>query len=573
MKKKELKRQHITQLLLSLVILMLAVFISSKLFFRVDLTAEKRFTLSDETKTALRKLDDVVYVKVYLEGEMPVGFKKLHNAIRETLDEFRVYAKSNIQYEFINPSESSDETSRRKVYRDLSKKGVQITNIQSHDKEGSASEKILFPGALISYQGNEIPVGFLKNNIMLSADENLNNSMQTVEYALIKGIVDLTNKNVQKIGFLEGQGELSNMQIADIDKELSNYYRVEPVLIQGKPDALDPYKVVIIAKPAKAFTEQDKFVIDQYIMKGGKVLWFVDQVNVNTDSLANGATVGFINDLNIDDQLFTYGVRINPNLVQDIQSNQLPVSTAGADNQPKFTMAPWLYYPIISPLVDHPITRNLNLIWIRYGSQIDTLAVPNIRKTPLLKTSMYSRTLKAPLYIRLSEVKEQMVRSDFNKPYQTMAVLLEGKFPSLFRNRKAQDILPETKTVVVTQSVPNKMIVVADGDLLANDVRMSSQGPMITALGFDKYTKQTFGNKEFVVNAIDYLTDESGLMALRAKEFKLRILDKARIRDERVKWQVINTVLPVLLVIAFGLYYNSLRKKKYAQQQQDGNIR
>ena len=291
----------------------------------------------------------------------------------------------------------------------------------------------------------------------------------------------------------------------------------------------------------------------------------MDEVNVNTDSLANGATIGFINDLNIDDQLFTYGVRINPNLVQDVQSNQLPINSGNVGNQPRWTMAPWLYYPIISPLVDHPITRNLNLIWTRYANQIDTLTVPNIKKTPLLKTSVYTRLLKAPLYIRLSEVKDQMVRSEFNKPNQIIAVLLEGKFPSLFRNRQAKDILPEVSAPIVTQSVPTKMIVVADGDLIANDVRMSPKGPMITALGYDKYTRQTFGNKEFVINAIDYLTDESGLMALRAKEFKLRILDKARIRDERFKWQMANTVLPVLLVIGFGLYYNSLRKKRYAK--------
>ena len=392
--------------------------------------------------------------------------------------------------------------------------------------------------------------------------------MQTVEYALIKGIFDLTNKNVQRIGFLQGQGELSNMQIADIDRELSNSYKVEPILIDGKPGALDSYKLVVVAKPSKPFKEQDKFVLDQYIMNGGKVLWFMDEVSVNADSLANGATIGFINDLNIDDQLFTYGVRINPNLVQDVQCNQLPINAGTTGGQPRFVPAPWLYYPLISPIVDHPITRNLNLIWAKFASQIDTLAVPNIRKTPLLKTSTYTKLVKAPLYIRLSEVKDKMVRSEFNKPNQTIAVLLEGQFPSMFRNRQAKDILPGSTGILRTESVPTKMIVVADGDLIANEVRMSAKGPMITPLGFDKYSKQTFGNKEFVVNAIDYLTNESGLMSLRAKEFKLRILDKARIRDERFKWQMINTILPVLLVIGFGIYYNSWRKKKYAKSPQ-----
>lgn len=535
--------------------------------FLVDLTTEKRFTVANESKTILKNLDDIVYVKVYLEGDLPVGFKKLRNAIRETLDEFRVYAKSNIQYEFINPSENPDEKTRNSIYTDLEKKGLKGIGIKSHDKEGGETDKVIFPGAIVTYKGTDFPVKLLMNNVSLSAEENLNNSMETVEYSLIKGIYDLTNKNVAKIGFLEGQGELSNMQIADIDRELSNYYKVEPVLINGKPGTLDSYKAIIIAKPTLAFKEQDKFVLDQYIMNGGKVLWFMDEVNVNADSIASrGATVGFINDLNIDDQLFTYGVRINPSLVQDIQCNQVPIITAGTTGQPRPVPAPWLYYPLISPLVDHPITRNLNLIWTKYPSQIDTLAIPGIHKTPLLKTSQYTKLVKAPLFIQLSEVKNKMVRSDFNKPNQTIAVLLEGRFPSLFRNRQTKDILPESTAQLKTESQPTKMIVVADGDLLANDVRMSPKGPMITPLGFDKYTNQTFGNKEFVINALDYLTNESGLMALRAKEYKLRILDRALIRDERLKWQMINIILPVLLVIAFGLFYNSSRKRRYAQQ-------
>ena len=565
MKKNELKRQHIIQLVLSLVILSLVVFISSKAFFRVDLTSEKRYTLSPETKTILTHINDVVYVKVYLEGDLPVGFKKLHNIIRETLDEFRVYAKTNVQYEFINPSESSDTKVRESQYADLANKGLKEVNIKSHDKEGGESEKKIFPGALITYNGNEIPVGLLRNNTTLTADENLNNSMQVVEYELIKGIFNLTNRNIQTIGFLDGQGELSRMQVADIARELSNYYKVDGVTISGRYNALDSFKAIIVAKPTKQFNEQDKFVLDQYIMNGGKVLWFVDEVNVNTDSLANGSTVGFINDLNIEDQLFTYGVRINPNLVQDVQCNKLPINVGTSADQPRLVRAPWLYYPLISPLVDHPVTGNLNLIWAKYASQIDTLAISNVKKTVLLKTSSNTKLVKAPLYIRLSEVKNNLDHSEFNKPNQCIAVLLEGRFPSLFRNRQVKDVLPGDVHSLKAESITTSMIVVADGDLIANDVRMSPKGPMITALGFDKYSQQTFGNKEFVVNALDFLTNQSGLMTLRSKEFKLRLLDKTRIRDERFTWQMINTLLPVFLVIVFGIYYNSIRKKKYAK--------
>jgi ABC-2 type transport system permease protein len=564
MKKKELKKQHIIQLAFALVILALAAFISTKAFFRIDLTSEHRYTLSTETKTILKQLDDIVYVKVYLEGDLPVGFKKLRNNIRETLDEFRVYAKDNLQYEFINPSESNDTKTRNKIYGDLYNKGIQPTSIKARDKEGGASEKVVFPGALISYKGVEIPVGLLQNNATLSAEENLNNSAQTIEYELIKAIYNLTNKKVEKIAFLEGQGELNEMQTGDITRELSNYFQVDRGTINGKIGILDAYKAIIVARPTRPFAEQDKFVLDQYIMKGGKVLWFVDAVNVNPDSLANGSTFGFINNINIDDQLFTYGVRLNPNLVQDIQCNILPVSAGETGTQPRWIPAPWLYYPLISPLVDHPITRNLNLIWAKYASQIDTLAVPNIKKTFLLKTSAFTKLVNVPVYIRLEEVKRNPVQKEFNKANQPIAVLLEGQFPSVFRNRLVKNMMPGAEKNFKDKSAHTKMIVVADGSLIANDVRITPNGPMLSALGYDKYTKQTFGNKDFIVNAVNYLADETGLISLRAKEFKLRVLNKAKIGDERLKWQIINTILPVLLVIGFGLYYNYLRKKKYA---------
>jgi gliding-associated putative ABC transporter substrate-binding component GldG len=564
MKKTQIRKQHIIQALFSLIIIILIAFISTRIFFRVDLTSEQRFTLSGETKTNLKKVDDIIYVKVYLEGDLPVGFKKLHNAIKETLDEFRIYAKDNIQYEFINPSENSDTKVRNKIYGELYHKGLKPVNIQSHDKEGGSNEKIIFPGALISYKGIEVPVGFLKNNVTLSPDENLNNSIQTIEYELIKIIYNFINKKVEKVAFLFGQGELDPMEVQDITLELGNYFQVDQGAIDGKPGILNDYKAIIIARPTKPFNEQDKFVLDQYIMNGGKVLWLVDAVKVNTDSLAKGSTFGFINNTNIDDLLFTYGVRVNPNLVQDVQCNTLPINASLAGNQPKWVPTPWPYYPLISPIVDHPITRNLNLVWARYASQIDTIATNKVKKTFLLKTSAYTKLVNAPSFISLDEVRRTPSRNEFNKSNQPIAVLLEGQFQSVYRNRPVKNIMPGAETSYKALSVPTKMIVVADGKLIANDVRMTQKGPMITALGFDKYTSQTFGNKDFIVNALNYLTDESGLISLRAKEFKLRVLNKTLIREERFKWQMINIVLPVLLIIGFGLYYNYSRKKKYS---------
>jgi ABC-2 type transport system permease protein len=301
-------------------------------------------------------------------------------------------------------------------------------------------------------------------------------------------------------------------------------------------------------------------------MNGGKVLWFIDGVNVNIDSLANGYTFGFINKINLDDQLFNYGARINPTLVMDIQCNILPVQSGMNGNQPRWVPAPWLYYPLISPLIPHPVTRDLNLVWARFASVIDTIAGNNnVKKTFLLRTSSQTKIVKAPVMIRLDEVKHNPVREEFNMPNQPIAVLLEGKFRSVFRNRDINKIIPQISSSYKAEGSAAKMIVVADGNMIANDIKITPQGTMITPLGYDKYTRQTFGNKEFIVNAVNYLTNESGLISLRNKELKLRLLDKKRIRDEKVKWQVINTVLPVIIIIGFGILFNRYRRKRYGK--------
>jgi ABC-2 type transport system permease protein len=567
MKKINLRKQHITQLAFSFVILLLLFYLSSKIFFRLDFTSEKRYTLSPKTKEVLRSLDELVNVKIYLSGDMPVGFKKLRNSIQETLDEFRIYAGDNIQYEFINPLENPDPKVKERIFTELYQKGLKPTNIQVKEKEGGKTEKILFPGAIILYNGTEVPVNFLKNSVGLTAEENLNNTIQNIEYELVKTIYNLTNKKIDKIAFLEGHGELNELETGDITRELANYFQVDRGKISDNPAILNAYKAILIAKPTLPFPEKDKLVIDQYIMNGGKVIWFLNGVNVNIDSLANGATLGLVNSINLDDQLFTYGVRVNPNLVQDIQCNILPVQAGMNGNQPKWVPAPWMYYPLISPLVQHPVTRDLNLVFARFASTIDTIGSNAlIKKTALLKTSEGTKLVNAPLYISLSEVKQNPKKEEFNKSNLPLAFLLEGQFKSVFRNRNANQIMPGWNKKIMNLSVPNKMIVVADGDMIANDVRMTPKGPMLTALGYDKYTQQTFGNKDFIVNAVSYLTDENGLLSLRSKEYQLRLLNKKRITEERFKWQFINTLLPVFIVILFGIIYNQRRKSKFTSQ-------
>jgi ABC-2 type transport system permease protein len=565
MSNKKQKKADLVQLLLMIAIILSLVYISQFFFTRVDLTSEKRFTLSTATKKILKNLDDVVFIRVYLDGDLNIPFKKMQKNIKETLDEFRVYAKDNVQYEFVNPFKDVSDKERNQIIKDLYDKGLQPTNIHSKDKEGGVAEKIIFPGAVISYRGVDLPVNLLKNNPTQSADQNINNSIEALEYEFINTIHSITNKKTEKIAFLEGQGELNEYQVGDITRELANYFQVDRGRINGKPGILDPYKAIIIAKPTKRFSEKDKYVLDQYIMHGGKVLWFLNAVQVDLDSLAGGGTIGFSYNLNLDDMLFRYGVRINPDLIQDIQCGSLPVNVALNGNPPKFAQAPWLYFPLLTPAEGVPVTQNLNLVKSEFASSLDTIAArKDVKKTVLLRTSKFTKLVETPVMINLSEIRNEPDQKQFNKSNIPVAVMLEGTFDSDFKNRLVQDYFPDKKIDFIAKSEPNKMLVVADGNIIRNDIRVTPQGTMISPLGLDKYTGQTFGNKDFITNAVNYMTDDYGLIKLRGREFKLRLLNREKITSNRLEWQLINTLAPVLLVILFGLFVLYLRKRKYA---------
>jgi gliding-associated putative ABC transporter substrate-binding component GldG len=565
MNRKELKKQNITQLILAICIVVVAIIIASYSFFRIDLTQEKRYTLSDVSKNILHTLPDEVLVKVYLDGDIPIGFKRLSESVREMLDEFRVYAGNNVQYQFIDPYSNSDPKSVDALVKSLYDKGIQPTNVKIKDAKGGFTEKMVIPGALVSYNGVEFPINLLSNNPGLSGEQNLNNSVQALEYKLINAIHSLSNTKLEKIAFLEGQGELDQYQVGDITRELANYFQVDRGSINGNVHALDVYKCVIIAKPQKPFTEEDKFVLDQYLMNGGKILWFIDPVKLNTDSLAKGGTLAFIQDLNIDDQLFKYGIRVNPVLLQDVQCSLLPVNTSESGTQSKFTPEPWLYNPLLSASPYHPASRNLNMVLTDFCSYIDTLdSYGKTKKSILLESSKYTHIKGVPSMISLSEINEQHQQSDFDKSFLPVAVMVEGTFTSNFKNRMLSQLKINGTYKFRSQSVPTKMLVVADGDIIRNDVRTTPQGILISPLGFDKYISQTFGNKEFVLNVVNYVTDETGIMNLRTREVKLRLLDKFKVQDEKLKWQLINVILPVILVVLAGIGSTYWRRRKYA---------
>lgn len=561
-----MKIKNLVQFFLTILILGLIIYLSSVLYFRIDLTSEKRYTLTNATRNILRNLEQEVFIQVYLEGEMPIGFKNMRRATKELLDEFCIYSRKKVIYEFINPAESPDQKVRNEVFRELDSKGLKATNALFSDKEGGRSQKIIFPGAIVNYNGMEMAVNLLKINPSLTSSQNLNNSIEGLEYEFIHVIKNISSDTIYKVAFIEGHGELDEYQVGDITMELARFYQVDRGVIGGKPGILDDYAAVIVAKPREAFSEADKFVIDQYIMNGGGVLWLIDAVRVDWDSLVQtGVTVGLVEQINLDDQLFKYGVRINPNLIQDINCAIIPINTAFVGQQPKYVPAPWLYFPLLFPLENHPVTKNLNLIRSEFVNVIDTVGGDGrIKKKILLRSSKDTRVVSVPVFIRLEDIKNPPAEREFNKPFQSAAVLLEGEFESVFKNRMISQYIKNQDIDFRDQSILNRMIIVADGDIIRNEVSVRADRIIPLTLGQDRYTQQTYGNKDFILNAVHYLAGETSLVEIRSRTLTLRLLDKTKIINEKFKWQLINTVLPVLILVLFGLVNWYFRKRKFA---------
>jgi ABC-2 type transport system permease protein len=578
-KKTNIKSANLTQFALGVIIIILLNIIGSYVFTRIDLTTEKRYSLSDATKKMLDNIHDLVFFRVYLEGEFPAGFKRLARETKEMLDEMRAY-NPNIEYEFINPSQNPDDRERQKIYRQLVEKGLSPTDLKVKTKDGT-STKIIFPGAIASYHGHEMPVELLLSQRTATPEEILNNSIENLEFSLADAIRKLVANHRPKIAFIEGHGELNQKETADITLAFRDYYTVERITLNEQLNSLtkrtlldsinnkysitNKYDAIIIAKPDSAFSEKDKFIIDQYIMRGGKVLWLVDPVFASMDSLqVNFETMGISMDLHLTDMFFKYGVRLNNNLVMDLNALQIPIKVGEMGNQPQFDFFPWYYFPILTPTSDHPIVRNLNAIKTEFISSIDLVNDnPQIKKTILLSSSRYSRTVNVPAEITLAILGEKPDERLYNKQHIPVGVLLEGQFESLYANRLPPEITDDKGIGFQETSKNTKMIVIADGDIIKNQMQLSNGNYIPLPLGYDKYTGQQFGNKELILNTMNYLTDDSGLISIRSKELKLRLLDRTKVEKERTYWQVLNTIAPVILVLIFGLIQAYFRKRKY----------
>lgn len=574
--KKDLRRSNWIEFGASILIVIFVNVIGYYLFFRLDLTAEKRYTLSKSTKEMLKKVDEPVLYRVYLEGDFPSDFKRLQNEIKEMLNQFRAYNK-NVEYEFVNPNNFDDPKERQVFYQKLAQKGIQPTQIQVNTGNGVTTQ-VLIPAADVIYKGSETSIQLLQNQKYVDQADLLNNSIQNLEYVLSNAIRALARGQKPMVGFMRGHGELELGNMSDIISSLYEYYNLDTVVMNENINSLttrtadkdsvyhfhNKYDLIIIAKPTKPFSERDQYILDQYVMYGGKLLWLVDALNADMDSLAYAPqSVATRLPINIDDMLFTYGVRINPDLIMDIRCRPIPMTVGMVGDKPQIQFMPWLYFPEIVPMSSHPIVRNLDLIKTDFPSSID-LIDNEIDKTVLLTTSEFSRVKNAPVIYELNESKIEPDRRLFTRSQLPIAVLLEGKFKSAFRNLLTPDFaeIPAMGFREIGDST--QMIVISDGDVIKN--RFNFNDGTGYPLGYDFYTETMYANKSFLLNCVDYLVGEKGYMASRSRDIKLRKLNVMKVKEDRLGYQIINVVLPSVIIIIAGIVIVIVRRKQYRKK-------
>lgn len=552
-----------TTLMRTIAVLLILGVISSLTFTRFDFTKEKRYTISRVSRRVMSDLNKPVKIFVYLQGDnFPGGMKRLQRATRDMLSDLQAYSNNNLTYVFVDPLKGQNQDEQQQTLQNLAALGIQPSNLSVKTDDGTI-QKLIVPAALVTANGKQVAVNLLQTRIGLSYDEVLNNSVQNLEYAFASAIKKAETGGKPIIAFTAGHKELTNLQLDDALKSLSDGYSVGRIDLKIIPfDSLQKVKLLVIPKPETAFSELEKFKIDQYLMRGGRVLWTIDQVSAELDSLRGhgGEQMSFPKQLNLDDQLFTYGVRINYDLIADISCAQIPLTTGYVGGQAQIQLLPWLYYPLFMPLSRHPIVKNLDAVRSEFASTIDTLAIKNVKKTVLLASSPFNRKITAPHILSLQAVEQEPKPKDFQSTPKIVAVLLEGNFKSDFLNRPPPEGLKEN-IPILPQSKPTKMIVISDGDIFKNQVAADGSP---YPLGYDHYMRQNFGNKNLLLNIADYMTDDSGLIALRTKEIQIRLLSRARIRSEKLYWQLLNNIAPLLLLLTFAIFQHYIRRRKYA---------
>jgi gliding-associated putative ABC transporter substrate-binding component GldG len=565
-KRKQQQRQAAIRLVMMVAIIVMVNILAAYLNINFDLTQEKRFTLTSSTTEMLRNLKDVAVVDVYLDGkDFPAGFKRLEEATRERLKSFKEYAGSHLIFHFINATEGKTS---QEVYDEFVRQGMPPVNLETHGEK--STEQLIVPYAMVRYNGKELPVNLLETHLGMQPMEQLNLSESQLEYKIGNAIHKLSMPDRPRIAYAMGNGEQLGINTYDALASLSRLYHVDTIDVSHSTFISPAYNALIINKPIVQFTEKEKYLIDQYVMYGGNVMWLIDGVNVPMDSLQKqGFVLAMSNDLGIDDLLFRYGVRVNPDLIEDMSCAPLAIvvgKETDANGQPRMERRPWMYFPVFYPESKHPIVNNMDAIFGKFVSSIDTVRDPNIKKTILFASSQYSRVAPAPIRVNLSVLQFPLREDLFKSPYHAAAVLTEGRFNSIFQNR----LSPRTMAFLDSIKRPfkptcdsaGKIIVVSDGDLILNDY--NSHGPL--EAGYWEATQTHFANKVFLLNCMDYLTDPHSMLAARSKDLRLRLLDSGRVEKERQTWQFVNIGIPILAMLIFASAYIFFRKRRYEKK-------
>ncbi len=559
--KKRKTRRRIVTFLVGII----ALFYASGFFlYRIDLTADKRFSLSRVSAEIASEIDQPVEVELYLAGDMESGLRELQREVIEKVAVLNVYAQKPIRVKVTDPYGFANAEKRDEFQSQLIRKGIKPISFNKKTDEG-VSSRYIFPGAIIRMGTKEIAINLLQNNPDFNYEVNFNHSFENVEFELVSSFQQLLRTKRSVIAFLDGQGEFNMWEVKDFTDALSAEFMTKWMKADQLGAEKDP-DILIVAGPTTPFTEKDKLFIDQYIMRGGKVVWLIDPVQVSLDSLSKGfQTFAFPRDINLGDQLFKYGARLNYELLQDVDCAKIRVNVAPVGSNPQWQLFDWYYSPLLIPSDNNPLSRNLDRIYSEFVSSIDTVAgVKTVRKSIILTTSPNAREVKSPSSVSLQNIENPPARELFNKSNIPVGVLLEGEFPSVFQNRLVDD-LGFSGQSLINKSKPTEMVVIADAGLIANKVNYSTQPPTIQELGYDRVSGMTFGNKEFLMNTIYYLNDDLGVMQLRARTFQMRLLDKVKLREEKTRWQWINVVVPVLLMMLIGMAYNIVRKYRYSR--------
>lgn len=555
------KQSHIVKALVLLVVLILINLASSFLYERFDLTTDKRYTLSPASEEILEKVEAPIIVDVFLKGEFPPEFRRLQEETRQLLEEFAA-ENPNITYNFIDPLEDGvDASAIATQFYEMGMTPARINVVEN----GRTSEAIVFPWAMANYRNRTVSIPLLKNQLGATTEDRVESSVQQLEYSFVDVLSKLVTPRKKKIAVMRGNGELPDANIADFVKSIQEYYFIAPFTLDSVETApektlseLNQYDLVIEAKPTQPYSEAEKFVLDQYLMQGGKQLWMLEHVAMETDSLFSPAGSAFAlpRDLNLGDYFFKYGIRINPVLVKDIYSAPI-VLARGSGNDTEFNPYPWFYFPLSASQKNHPVVNNLEAVKFEYASPIDTLA-NDLDKTVLLTSSPNSLLEGLPKEISLDQINQKPDLSLYDAGEQPLAVLLEGEFTSVYNNR----IPPFKLEKQLNKSTPTQLLVISDGDIAKNELQRGQ--PM--ELGFDRFTGTTYGNKEFLLNAVNYMLDDTGLLNIRSKEVSIAFLDLQKADEERTFWQVVNLVLPLAVLGIFAGLFIFIRRRKYIRK-------